>query len=90
MGDEKLAAKLRYLRQKREYEETAKHLVEQGYVDHILDRFKGSQKDLWGKPCPSCKRGKLKELTIQDDWDGKLTCDRCASRFCRHSFEEIK
>lgn len=30
--------------------------------------------------CPSCKQGTIKELSIYDDMDGMLTCDKCGVR----------
>lgn len=30
--------------------------------------------------CPSCKQGTMKELSIYDDMDGMLTCDKCGVR----------
>ena len=31
--------------------------------------------------CPACQQGNLKELSIYDDWEGMLTCDKCGVRF---------
>lgn len=30
--------------------------------------------------CPNCKQGTMKELSIYDDMDGMLTCDKCGVR----------
>ena len=30
--------------------------------------------------CPSCKQGTMKEMSIYDDMDGMLTCDKCGVR----------
>lgn len=30
--------------------------------------------------CPNCKQGTMKEMTIYDDIDGMLTCDKCGMR----------
>lgn len=30
--------------------------------------------------CPNCKQGTVKELSIYDDMDGMLTCDKCGVR----------
>lgn len=30
--------------------------------------------------CPNCRQGSLKELSIYDDWEGMLTCDKCGLR----------
>lgn len=30
--------------------------------------------------CTSCNIGVMKELSIYDDWDGMLTCDKCGVR----------
>lgn len=30
--------------------------------------------------CPTCRQGNLKELSIYDDWEGMLTCDKCGVR----------
>ncbi len=36
--------------------------------------------DMQGKPCSKCKKGKYREMSLYDDWDGKLTCDNCGIR----------
>ena len=36
--------------------------------------------DLIGKTCEVCKEGTYGERSIHDDWDGKLTCDKCNHR----------
>lgn len=33
-----------------------------------------------GKTCEVCKEGTYAERSIHDDWDGKLTCDKCNHR----------
>ena len=30
--------------------------------------------------CPNCKQGTMKEMSIYDDMDGMLTCDKCGVR----------
>jgi len=30
--------------------------------------------------CQSCKQGTMKEMSIYDDWEGILTCDKCGLR----------
>lgn len=30
--------------------------------------------------CPNCKQGTIKEMSIYDDMDGMLTCDKCEMR----------
>lgn len=39
--------------------------------------------------CPSCKTGQLKELSINDNWEGKLTCDLCGQRFLEKEIAPI-
>lgn len=34
-------------------------------------------KDMMGKKCESCKKGKYKETSFHDDMDGVLHCDKC-------------
>jgi hypothetical protein len=36
--------------------------------------------NLTGKTCERCKEGTYAERSIHDDWDGKLTCDKCNHR----------
>jgi hypothetical protein len=36
--------------------------------------------NLIGKTCEKCKEGTYAERSIHDDWDGKLTCDKCNHR----------
>ena len=36
--------------------------------------------NLIGKTCEVCKEGTYGERSIHDDWDGKLTCDKCNHR----------
>lgn len=36
--------------------------------------------NLIGKTCEVCKEGTYAERSIHDDWDGKLTCDKCNHR----------
>ena len=39
------------------------------------------QLSVWDKGnCPACQQGNLKELSIYDDWEGMLTCDKCGAR----------
>lgn len=37
-----------------------------------------------GKTCERCKEGTYGERSIHDDWDGKVTCDKCSYRVDRH------
>lgn len=37
-------------------------------------------KDFCLKLCPSCCEGTIKEMSIYDDMDGMLTCDKCGVR----------
>lgn len=41
-------------------------------------------KDLKNKKCKECRKGKYVELSINDDWDGHLTCDNCGDRVLRY------
>lgn len=36
--------------------------------------------ELFSGDCKSCNQGNLKELSIYDDMDGMLTCDKCGVR----------
>ena len=42
-----------------------------GYYEYQVDN-KGN--------CPNCKQGTMKEMSIYDDMDGMLTCDKCGVR----------
>jgi hypothetical protein len=39
-----------------------------------------SRKDNTGAMCPKCGKGTLQEQSVNDDRDGRLTCDRCFVR----------
>lgn len=36
-----------------------------------------SKIDMTGKICKSCHKGKYKETSVHDDWEGKLHCSNC-------------
>ena len=40
--------------------------------------------DMTGKTCERCKEGTYGERSIHDDWDGKVTCNKCSYRVDRH------
>ena len=44
---------------------------------------------LIGKTCEVCKEGTYAERSIHDDWDGKLTCDKCNHRIDKNPNEQM-
>lgn len=44
--------------------------------------------DTTGTLCKHCKEGKMFEGSIYDDWDGKLTCNKCGVREKRWVVDE--
>lgn len=42
-----------------------------------------TKKDRTGETCEKCKIGKYAECGVHDDWDGKITCDKCGNRVDR-------
>lgn len=36
--------------------------------------------DLFSGDCKTCHKGTMKEMSIYDDMDGMLTCDKCGVR----------
>lgn len=36
--------------------------------------------ELFSGNCKSCHKGTMKEMSIYDDWEGMLTCDKCGVR----------
>jgi hypothetical protein len=41
-----------------------------------------------GKDCKHCGKAKYKEMSLYDDWEGYVTCPKCADRVKR--YEDIK
>jgi hypothetical protein len=37
--------------------------------------------NLDGKTCPDCKKGTLSVVSLQDDWEGILTCSFCQNTY---------
>lgn len=48
--------------------------------------------DMMGKRCMHCHKGKYKETSVHDDWEGKLHCPKCGHEVVRHQEkkEEVK
>lgn len=42
------------------------------------------EKQLSGK-CRTCNKGTMKEMSIYDDMDGMLTCDKCGTRAAKYT-----
>lgn len=40
--------------------------------------------DMTGKHCKKCKKGIYKEMSLYDDWDGTLTCNKCGRKIKRY------
>ena len=47
------------------------HLLQEQYTTELKNRLRA---------CEVCKEGTYGERSIHDDWDGKLTCDKCNHR----------
>lgn len=54
------------------------HLLQEQYIDELENRQ--IIMNMTGKTCEVCKEGTYGERNIHDDWDGKLTCDKCNHR----------
>lgn len=52
------------------------------------DLKEGGAKDLKGKSCEKCKKGKYEETSIEDDWGGWLHCSNCNTRVKRWKTDE--
>lgn len=40
-------------------------------------------KDMKGKRCEKCRKGTYEETGLQDDWNGKLHCNKCKQEINR-------
>jgi hypothetical protein len=40
--------------------------------------------DMTGKTCRCCSKGKYRENSLYDDWEGMVTCPKCLDRVKRH------
>lgn len=49
-------------------------------VDDIIFGYTETEDGYDEGNCPNCKQGTMKELSIYDDMDGMLTCDKCGVR----------
>ena len=45
-------------------------------VDEIHD-LKKNNKDMKNKKCLKCKKGIYIEMSVYDDWEGKIHCNKC-------------
>ena len=49
----------------------------------VYEKYITEMKDMSGKKCQKCGKGKYKETSQMDDMDGVLHCDKCGHQVDR-------